>query len=77
MLFYLQRAINWASAYDPLDTKLKTTMDYTPTLSAGNIRVIKHNKKTINSLTFFITILSLHANPLSRSENYKRMCLNK
>jgi hypothetical protein len=46
MLFSLQRAINWASAYDPLDTKLKTTMDHTPTLSAGNVGVIKHKTST-------------------------------
>lgn len=33
--FFKERAVNWASAYDPLDTVLKTSIDYTPTVSAG------------------------------------------
>ncbi|KAL5003924.1 hypothetical protein ScPMuIL_017380 [Solemya velum] len=33
--FYIKRAMNWASAFDPLDTPLKTSMDKCPTVSAG------------------------------------------
>ena len=31
----LQRAVNWASAYDPLDAPLQTETNDTPTVSAG------------------------------------------
>ena len=48
--FFKERAINWASAYDPLDTKLKTTMDHTPTLSAGTDKHEYTSYSSMNSI---------------------------
>lgn len=48
--FFKERAINWASAYDPLDTKIKTSMEYTPTLSAGTDKHEYTSYSSMNSI---------------------------
>ena len=36
---HFQRAINWASAYDPLDAPLQTEKDDVPAVSAGKLPI--------------------------------------
>ncbi|XP_071168017.1 cotranscriptional regulator ARB2A-like isoform X2 [Mytilus edulis] len=53
--FFVERGVNWASSYDKLDTKLKTHVDYTPTLSAGTDKHELTSYTSMKSIFKFIT----------------------
>ncbi|XP_052098240.1 cotranscriptional regulator FAM172A-like isoform X2 [Mytilus californianus] len=53
--FFVERGVNWASSYDKLDTKLKTHIDYTPTLSAGTDKHALTSYTSMKSIFKFIT----------------------
>ena len=57
---YFQRAINWASAYDPLDAPLQTEKDDVPAVSAGKLEIFFN----IFAGSKFCHLLLLFANSL-------------
>lgn len=73
--FYKQRARNWASAYDPLDTPLETRMDFCPTVSAGTDRHDYTSYSSMESIFEFLEKRYTGEDKLStenRDENKKQ-----